>query len=93
MHPENITQPNWQKALEAANSHKRCGAKTRSHKTSMSPAMLNGRCRMYGGKSTGVPRGDYTDISSMGLIYNLLNQFLVCHKSNLLVVFLFLGLS
>lgn len=57
MHPENNVQLNWQKALEAANSQKRCGAKTRSKTTCMSPAMLNGRCRMHGGKSPGAPRG------------------------------------
>ena len=31
----------------------RCGAKTRKGLPCMSPAMINGRCRMHGGKSTG----------------------------------------
>lgn len=58
MHPEkNTNNLNWQKALDIANSAKRCGAKTRSSKTCKSPAMLNGRCRMHGGKSTGAPCG------------------------------------
>ena len=33
---------------------KKCGAKTRSKTPCKSPAMKNGRCRMHGGKSTGV---------------------------------------
>ena len=48
---------NWQRALRAANSVKRCGAKTRSSHPCKSPAMPNGRCRMHGGKSPGAPRG------------------------------------
>lgn len=32
---------------------KKCGAKTRKATACKSPAMLNGRCRMHGGKSTG----------------------------------------
>jgi hypothetical protein len=32
---------------------KKCGAKTRKSTACQSPAMLNGRCRMHGGKSTG----------------------------------------
>ncbi len=56
MHPKkNVV--NWQKALEAANSAKRCGAKTRATHPCKSPAMSNGRCRMHGGKSSGAPRG------------------------------------
>jgi len=31
----------------------RCGAKTRKGTQCRAPAMANGRCRMYGGKSTG----------------------------------------
>jgi len=31
----------------------RCGAKTRNGTSCQAPAMLNGRCRMHGGKSTG----------------------------------------
>ena len=36
----------------------RCGAKTRSGKPCQSPGMMNGRCRMHGGKSTGAPKGN-----------------------------------
>ncbi|MBT4922523.1 MAG: hypothetical protein HON23_05865 [Rickettsiales bacterium] len=32
---------------------KKCGAKTRANTKCKSPAMVNGRCRMHGGKSTG----------------------------------------
>ncbi len=31
----------------------KCGARTRSSHSCLSPAMKNGRCRMHGGKSTG----------------------------------------
>jgi hypothetical protein len=31
----------------------RCGARTRGGTSCRSPAMLNGRCRMHGGKATG----------------------------------------
>ena len=31
----------------------RCGAKTRAGSPCQAPAMLNGRCRLHGGKSTG----------------------------------------
>jgi hypothetical protein len=37
---------------------KRCGARTRSGKSRLSPAMLNGRCRMHGGPSPGAPKGN-----------------------------------
>src|ERR1700716_3485871 len=37
---------------------KRCGAKTRSGKPCLSPAMANGRCRMHGGPSPGAPKGN-----------------------------------
>jgi hypothetical protein len=56
MHPAK-TNMNWKKALDTANSAKRCGAKTRSTHPCKSPAMPNGRCRMHGGKSTGAPCG------------------------------------
>ena len=36
-----------------ARSATRCGAKTRAGGTCQQPAMLNGRCRMHGGRSTG----------------------------------------
>lgn len=36
------------------NNAKKCGAKTRSGKPCKAPAMKNGRCKMHGGKSTGV---------------------------------------
>ena len=36
----------------------RCGARTRSGNKCQSPAMLNGRCRMHGGKSPGAPKGN-----------------------------------
>jgi len=41
---------------------KLCGAKTRSGKSCKTPGMVNGRCRMHGGKSTGRPpiHGRYT---------------------------------
>ncbi len=37
---------------------KRCGARTRQGGSCQSPAMLNGRCRMHGGKSPGAPLGN-----------------------------------
>lgn len=56
MHPVQNTV-HWQKALEAANMAKRCGAKTRrTIHPCKSPAMPNGRCCMHGGKSPGAPR-------------------------------------
>ena len=36
----------------------RCGARTRSGNPCKSPAMTNGRCRMHGGKSPDVPKGN-----------------------------------
>ena len=36
----------------------RCGACTRAGKPCQSPAMLNGRCRMHGGKAKGAPKGN-----------------------------------
>ncbi len=36
----------------------RCGARTRSGKSCLSPGMRNGRCRMHGGKATGAPKGN-----------------------------------
>ena|SRR3989338_1609802 len=58
MHPEIHNQSNWQKALDKANSAKRCGANTKTTaNTCKSPAMSNGKCRMHGGKSTGAPCG------------------------------------
>ena len=36
----------------------RCGARTRKGNPCRSPAMVNGRCRMHGGKSPGAPRGN-----------------------------------
>lgn len=35
-----------------------CGAKTRSGSPCRSYGMLNGRCRMHGGKATGAPKGN-----------------------------------
>ncbi|WP_430429218.1 HGGxSTG domain-containing protein [Parasphingorhabdus sp.] len=35
-----------------------CGARTRSGKPCQSPGMVNGRCRMHGGASTGAPKGN-----------------------------------
>jgi hypothetical protein len=37
---------------------KQCGARTRSGKECLSPAMPNGRCRMHGGPSPGAPKGN-----------------------------------
>jgi hypothetical protein len=37
---------------------RRCGARTRRGSPCQSPAMLNGRCRMHGGKSPGAPKGN-----------------------------------
>lgn len=37
---------------------RRCGARTRRGNRCQSPAMLNGRCRMHGGKSPGAPKGN-----------------------------------
>jgi uncharacterized protein YjcR len=36
----------------------RCGARTRRGSSCRSPAMLNGRCRMHGGRSPGAPKGN-----------------------------------
>jgi uncharacterized protein YjcR len=36
----------------------RCGARTRSERPCLSPAMPNGRCRMHGGTSPGAPKGN-----------------------------------
>ena len=36
----------------------RCGARTRRGTPCQSPAMVNGRCRMHGGKLPGAPRGN-----------------------------------
>lgn len=41
------------KVMAEAHAAPRCGAKTRKRTPCRSPAMLNGRCRMHGGKSTG----------------------------------------
>ncbi len=52
--PENPMRPApWQPGLAAAQSVKRCGARTRAHKPCRSAGMANGRCRMHGGSSTG----------------------------------------
>jgi ribosomal protein L32 len=45
--------PDWRLTLPLAQSCPRCGARTRSGVACKGPAMLNGRCRMHGGKSTG----------------------------------------
>lgn len=45
--------PGWRLALDMANAVPRCGAKTRSGTPCRGPGMLNGRCRMHGGTSTG----------------------------------------
>ncbi len=47
----------WQEALERASKAIRCTAKTRQNNTCKSPAMVNGKCRMHGGASTGAPCG------------------------------------
>ena len=39
------------------NDTPRCGARTRAGGTCLSPAMLNGKCRIHGGLSPGAPRG------------------------------------
>ena len=41
------------KRVASAHEAPRCGAKTRTLRTCLSPAMGNGRCRMHGGASTG----------------------------------------
>src|SRR5580700_8765405 len=43
----------WRLTLPLAQFCHRCGARTRSGAKCKAPAMLNGRCRMHGGKSTG----------------------------------------
>ena len=40
------------------NNAPRCGARTRKGTLCKGPAMVNGRCRMHGGKSTGPPKGN-----------------------------------
>jgi hypothetical protein len=40
------------------NSAPPCGAKTRQGTPCRQPAMLNGRCRLHGGKSPGAPTGE-----------------------------------
>ena len=39
--------------MQKAHASPRCQAKTRAATFCCAPAMLNGRCRMHGGKSTG----------------------------------------
>ena len=53
-----MQKSNWHKALLKANQVCRCGAKTRKLAPCKAPAMLNGRCRMHGGKSSGAPCGN-----------------------------------
>ena len=57
MHPKSPRNPvrtaNWRIHLSLAQSCPRCGAWTRSGRPCQGPAMLNGRCRMHGGSSTG----------------------------------------
>jgi hypothetical protein len=55
MKPDNKPYaPIWQKAIKAANAAPRCGAKLRRKETHCrAPAMVNGRCRIHGGTSTG----------------------------------------
>lgn len=36
----------------------RCHARTRGGTPCRSPAMVNGRCRMHGGKAPGAPKGN-----------------------------------
>jgi hypothetical protein len=43
--------------LASANDSRRCGARTRSGKLCLCPAMPNGKCRLHGGLSPGAPRG------------------------------------
>ena len=45
--------PDWRTTLPMAHAATRCGAATRAGATCKAPAMLNGRCRMHGGTSTG----------------------------------------
>src|ERR1700684_1442187 len=45
--------PDWRATLPLARSAPRCEAKTRVGGACQQPAMLNGRCRMHGGRSTG----------------------------------------
>jgi hypothetical protein len=45
--------PDWRTTLPLAQASPRCGAKTRIGSQCRCPAMANGRCRMYGGRSTG----------------------------------------
>lgn len=45
-------------SLDGARAAPRCGARTRSGSSCLSPAMPNGRCRMHGGKSTGPRTAD-----------------------------------
>lgn len=51
---ENPAHPtNWRIHLCLAQSSPRCGARTRSGRPCLSPAMKNHKCRMHGGSSTG----------------------------------------
>ena len=52
MGSENQRKPHIVKAIQAA-AIDRCGAKTRAGHPCGRYAMLNGRCRMHGGMSTG----------------------------------------
>ncbi|HBK07669.1 MAG TPA: hypothetical protein DDZ81_17755 [Acetobacteraceae bacterium] len=45
--------PDWRITLPLAQACLRCGARTRSGAACKASAMLDGRCRMHGGKSTG----------------------------------------
>jgi hypothetical protein len=80
-----MSRAQWKEALEKAVQAKRCGAKTREGQACQSPAMVNGRCRMHGGKSSGAPcgeshgryiNGNYTKIakSERAYIAQLLKQ-------------------
>lgn len=44
------------KTTPYADGDKKCGAKTRAGHPCKNPAMLNGRCRLHGGLSTGAPK-------------------------------------
>lgn len=45
--------PDWRTTMPLAHAAARCGACTRAGEACQAPAMVNGRCRMHGGASTG----------------------------------------
>jgi hypothetical protein len=50
--------PDWRVTMPLAHGAPRCGARTRAGGSCQQPAMLNARCRLHGGTSTGPTTAD-----------------------------------